>query len=62
MGKTIFTIIFLIVALLLAERVKVFVENNKPDKPAVSEYADLSTELDQSIDPSLESTTTLESI
>lgn len=62
MGKTIFTIIFLIVALLLAERVKVFVENNKPDKPAVSEYTDLSTELDQSIDPSLESTTTLESI
>ncbi len=62
MGKTIFTILFLVVALLFADRVKVFVENNKPDKPILNEYPDLSTELDQSIDPSLESTTTLESI
>mgnify|MGYP006339114261 CR=1 FL=1 len=46
MGKSVFTIIFLIVALAIATKIQTFVENNRPDDMPVTPIIDESQTID----------------
>ena len=46
MGKSVFTIIFLIVALAIATRIQTFVENNRPEDMPVTPIIDESQTID----------------